>query len=88
MQWLYQLAKIVILVSVFALQTEAVKAISGIDMINIGDIIPDEVKDAADDIKDGVKKVVDTLSNITCETRGVNNLLFKDEFSHTCTPAP
>lgn len=88
MQWLYQLAKIVILVSVFALQTEAVKAISGIDMINMGDIIPEELKDAADDIKDGVKKVVDTLSNITCETRGVNNLLFKDEFSHTCTPAP
>ncbi|KJV57184.1 trbL/VirB6 plasmid conjugal transfer family protein [Orientia chuto str. Dubai] len=83
MRLVYQLAKIFILILVFISQAEAVKAIVG-----LGDILPDEVKDVADEVKDGIKKVVDTLSNLTCETRGVNALLFKDEFSHTCTPAP
>ena len=31
--------------------------------------------------------ILDTLTNLTCETQGVGNLL-RTEFSHTCIPAP
>jgi type IV secretion system protein VirB6 len=31
--------------------------------------------------------IIDALSNLTCETQGVGNLI-RSEFSHTCIPAP
>lgn len=36
---------------------------------------------------DTMDTVIDTLTNLTCETQGVGGLL-RSEFSHTCIPAP
>lgn len=37
--------------------------------------------------EDTMDTVIDTLTNLTCETQGVGGLL-RSEFSHTCIPAP
>ena len=37
--------------------------------------------------EDTMDTIIDTLSNLTCETMGVGDLL-RSEFSHTCIPAP
>jgi len=43
-----------------------------------------EVEDSTNEVLD---TIIDTLSNLTCETKGIGNLL-RSEFTHTCIPAP
>ncbi len=43
---------------------------------------------AEDQPKGVLETIVDVLENLTCETKGMGDLLIRSEFSHTCVPAP